>query len=162
MRKRQILLWVAGIILFVISVFYLIRLSQREDDFFLEETTEAISETSEITTNSTEQNTTPQTILESFGENWLNFSSITERNQQVKDYMTEDAIKNSQLDSESEEERESTGMIKTITQDIEHPQKYILLGEETTQGETEEVILEIDLTDDPSPKISHFEFNYKE
>lgn len=162
MKKRHIFFWIVGIILFIICIFYLLRLSQRDDDFFLAETSETISETTETTDNSSnDQNVSIESTLKAFGENWLNFSDISERNEQVEEYMTEDAINNSQLDSDTTED-ESTGNIKTIAQDIDHPQKYILVGEETTQGETKEIILEIDITGDPSPKISHFEFSYKE
>ncbi|MDN6640072.1 MAG: hypothetical protein L0L10_04745 [Tetragenococcus sp.] len=162
MKKRIILIWIIGIILFVISVSYLIRLSQRDDDFFLEESTEEVEEPSETTSSSTAQNAKPQVILENFGEDWLNFSTTAERNQQVEKYMTDDAIETNQLDTDSEEEQESRGTIKTITQDIEQPQRYLLLGEETTQGETKEVLLEVVLTDEPSPKVNQFEFSYTE
>jgi len=161
MKKAHILLWIAGIILFVISVLYLLHLSQRDDDFFLEETSEIPTEVS-TTANSTEQTTSPQTLLENFGENWLNFSNIEERNQRVKKYMTKEAFESDQLDTDTTEDRTSTGAVKSITQDIEDPQKYIILGEETTQEKNREVILEIRLTDEASPKIEHFESNYKE
>lgn len=164
MKKNHILLWIAGVILFVVSVLYLLNLSQRDDDFFLEETSETVNEVTETaaTSNSNEQNNTTETLLENFGEDWLNFSSISERNQQVEKYMTEDAVENTQSETNENKQQETTGTIKTMTQDIEHPHKYILLGEKTTQEETREVILEVELTNDPSPKINHLEFSYKD
>lgn len=164
MKKYHILLWIAGITLFVISVLYLLHLSQRDDDFFLEESSEAINEVTETTTSysTNEQNVSAGAFLENFGNDWLNFSSISERNQQVEKYMTDNAIENAPLEANEKDQQESTGSIKAITQDIEDPQRYILLGEEITQDESKEVILEVKLINEPSQKISHFEFNYKE
>ncbi|GAA3023491.1 EF0163 family protein [Tetragenococcus solitarius] len=159
MKKQYILLWLAGIILFIVSVLYLLNLSQRNDDFFLEETTETANEVTNTTTSSSNgQADEVATLLADFGDDWLNFSNTTERNQKLEKYMTEEAIENNQPETK---EKESTGEITSITQDIEHPQKYILLGEKTTQGKTKEVILEVELTSDPSPKINHLESSYK-
>lgn len=162
MKKRFILLWVIGIILFIVSILYLLRLSQREEDFFLAETSESISETTEITDGSAQENMAEQAFLEDFGEDWLNFSSTSERKQKAEKYLTEDALSNSSIEESEENEHASTGRIKTITQDIQQPQKYVLIGEKTTRGETREIVLEVDITTDPSPKISHFDSSYKE
>lgn len=159
MKKRYILLWAIGIILFIISILFLLRLSQREDDLFLAETSESISETTETTDSSAQKNVAEQALLEDFGEDWLNFSSALERKQNVEKYLTEDALKNSPIE---ENEQASTGRVKTISQDVDQPQKYVLIGEKTVQEETKEVILEIDITNGSSPKISHFDASYKE
>lgn len=99
-------------------------------------------------------------FLQDFGKRWLNYKSIYQRNQSVRDFFTEEAIENYSINFDPKVEFEATGKIILVTQSMSNENRYLLLGEESARGSWNKVIIELELTEDEEPKISQMTINY--
>ncbi|HAQ2049710.1 TPA: hypothetical protein IXH65_000760 [Enterococcus faecium] len=138
-----------------------------------EETIEAVKETSG-TLQSTESNSqigsledeTAQQIdemtknfLKDFARKWSNFTDVYKRNQAVRDYMTDRCIKDNSIDVDPHVQMKTTGKLHQVTQDIENPDQYLLIGEETTNEVTQFVLLQLKV-DQEAQKIDAIKIYY--
>ncbi|MET1995588.1 EF0163 family protein [Enterococcus faecium] len=99
-------------------------------------------------------------LLQNFGKHWLNYDSIYQRNQSVRDWLTEEAIENYSIDFDPKVEFESSGKITLITQSMFNENSYLVMGEESARGSWNKVIIELELIEDEDPKINHMTVNY--
>lgn len=107
-----------------------------------------------------ERKETIRQFLQDFGKRWLNYDSIYQRNQSVRDYFTEEAIENYSIDFDPKVEFEATGKITLVTQSMSNENSYLMIGEESARGSWNKVILELELTKGEEPKISQMTVNY--
>lgn len=100
-------------------------------------------------------------MLKKFGENWVNYHSIIERNQSVKEYFTEDGAKESTLDTDPHVEITAKGSIDTISQDLTDKNHFVLIGTEETHKNPVKIVLEVDTTsENEKPLINHLTVSY--
>ncbi len=125
--------------------------------------TEQVSSTND---NENEKSTTEKSdrnlaMLKKFGEKWVNYHSIIERNQSVKAYFTEDGAKESTLDTDPHVEITATGSIDTISQDLTNKNHFVLIGTEETRKNPTKIILEVDtITEKDKALINHLSVSY--
>ncbi|EOS7785749.1 hypothetical protein FAD87_RS09460 [Enterococcus hirae] len=137
----------------------------------VEETTQSTSSTSiveekeqdfqEFKTEETEKQVTdPKKMLEDFGNHFLNFDSLQERNQSVKAYMTEKCQEENGINVELNAEFKSVGKIEEVFQDVEDSQIYALLGYENSRGVKNEVFFVMKLVEENGEyKIDSFRYD---
>ena len=100
-----------------------------------------------------------QHLLKDFGRKWLNYTDIYERNQSVKNYLTDRCIKENGIDVDPHVQHKTIGRIHTITQDVTKLDHYLLFGEETTNEITQFVLLQLKV-DQEAQKINAFKIYY--
>lgn len=102
-----------------------------------------LSEVMNPSNDSEEQERKNETFLTNFAENWTNFSSIEERNQSVKDFLSEKAIHDNGIDAKLNVEFVSKGEVKKIAKvNDEKQDKYMLLVDEKARGEANTMLIE--------------------
>lgn len=147
--KKLFVFGVLGLLVFVVfSAFY--REKERKP---IEETIEStvVSKEQESTYQQNEiqedktQVADPEEMLVDFGTHFLNFHSLKERNQSVKEYMTEKCREENGINVDLNAEFQSVGKIEKVFQDIEDSQIYALLGYEDSRGMKNEVFFVIKL-----------------
>lgn len=100
-------------------------------------------------------------ILETFGENWVNYDTIYKRNQSVKDLFTEKGQQENGLDSNPKVDTKATGEIKTISATLDQPNHYVLIGEERVRDMVNSIVLEVTLIQEGAIyKIDKLVVNY--
>lgn len=125
---------------------------------------EAIRQTTETIQKSEPETQTAdediQALLKSFGTNWINYETIYERNQSVRDYLTEICIKENGIDVDPHVGLRGEGKITGIYQSLDNPYQYIVVGEERVEDIVSDIILEVEV-DKEQVKISNIVVNYK-
>ncbi|MGM0208397.1 hypothetical protein IGI96_002917 [Enterococcus sp. DIV0421] len=130
-----------------------------------EETIEAAEESeSERQISSLEQpmqqiNDVTKSFLKDFARKWSNFTDVYQRNQAVREYMTDRCIKDNSIDVDPHVQVETTGRIYQMTQDIEQFNQYLLFGEETMNGVTRLIVLQVKVVPNEQ-KIDEFHVYY--
>lgn len=84
-----------------------------------------------------------KSFLKDFARKWSNFTDVYKRNQAVREYMTDRCIKDNSIDVDPHVQVETTGRIYQMTQDIEQFNQYLLFGEETMNGVTRLIVLQV-------------------
>lgn len=87
-------------------------------------------------------------LLKDFGHKWVNYDSIYERNQSIKDYLTEKAIEDNAIDVDPHADFEGVGEIESISRQTGNSDKYILVGNERTRGQESILIIEVEFAQD--------------
>ena len=100
-----------------------------------------------------------QYLLKNFGRKWVNYTDIYERNQSVKNYLSDRCIKENGIDNDPHLQYKTIGRIHTITQDVIQSDQYLLFGEETTNEMTRFVLLQIKV-DQEVQKIDKIKIYY--
>lgn len=100
-------------------------------------------------------------FLKNFGNNWLNYTSIRERNQSVRDYMTDECIKANAIDAEIHTEFDATGKINDVYQSLDNENSYSIFGVEESKGNRLLIVLLVDTVEENNElKISKLTVNY--
>ena len=73
-------------------------------------------------------------LIERFGEKWLNYKSIYQRNQNVKSLMTERAIQENGIEVDPHVEEPTEGEIYQIAQNLKNEKQWMLFGRERSKG----------------------------
>lgn len=87
-------------------------------------------------------------MLSSFGKRWVNYRSIDERNSSVRNYLTEDCIKENSIDVPVSVAVEATGEITQIFKSMEEDNAFVLFGTEETKGSLLTIVLTVHLAGD--------------
>ncbi|MHC5250354.1 EF0163 family protein [Enterococcus sp. LJL90] len=125
--------------------------SQEETATSQQEPTDQTSDSSEsITVSSTTLDSTEPylvtqeddtAMIRTFSEKWSSFSDIYERNQSVREYLTDRCIADNTIDADPHVEYEADGTITSIARDTEHPELYLVRGTQVSKGYTNEFFL---------------------
>ncbi|MDU6310834.1 MAG: EF0163 family protein [Enterococcus faecalis] len=100
-------------------------------------------------------------LLNDFGKKWVNYSTIFKRNQSVKEYLTDQAIKDNSIDVDPHADFEAKGKITDIYQKTDTSNQYVLLGEEESKGNRNKIVIQIDVVSEENDyKINRFTVNY--
>lgn len=87
-------------------------------------------------------------LLKDFGHKWVNYDSVYERNQSIKDYLTEKAIEDNAIDIDPHADFKGVGEIKSISRQMGNSDKYILLGSEKARGQESILMIEVEFAED--------------
>lgn len=98
-------------------------------------------------------------LLQNFGNNFFNYSSINERNESVKKYLTSEAIKKNGIDGETTAEFEAEGEITNIYQDVSTKNAYLIFATEKTASTNSQVVVQVTVDQDKL-KISNLSIYY--
>lgn len=124
-------------------------------------TTQIISSKEEEKTQESRKPTQTLSMLEDFGNKWINYSSIYNRNQSVKELFTQQAIKDNSLNVDPHVEIRATGTITTISQSMTENNKFVLVGIEKTNNNPTKIFLEIEIEEENNqPLISKLTVSY--
>lgn len=114
-----------------------------------EETTGTSQEvTTQTRPSEVDQQAKKQVLLETFGENWVNYSSVKERNNSVRGFMTSGCIEANGIDATTHAQFEAKGEITDIYQSISEEDTFLLTGVETTNGNQQLIVLTLTLTEE--------------
>lgn len=124
-------------------------------------TTQTTSSKEEEKTQESTELTQTLDMLEDFGNKWINYSSIYNRNQSVKELFTQQAIKDNSLNVDPHVEIRATGTITTISQSMTENNKFVLVGIEKTNNNPTKIFLEIEIEEENNqPLISKLTVSY--
>ncbi|EGP5483122.1 EF0163 family protein [Enterococcus faecium] len=98
-------------------------------------------------------------ILRNFSYKLLNFTSIDDRNDEIKSYLTNKCIKEQGLDVKVNADFNSIGSIEYIYQETDDVNHYIVLGNDKSRGTEHDVLIDITFEKD---KINSFSIKYME
>ena len=101
---------------------------------------QSLNEAQEKLTEVPEDSTDRMELLKNFGENWVNYASIYERNQSVKSFLTDKAIEENAIDIDAHADFKGEGEIQSIFQDVNHSDKYSIVGNEKAK-ELESILM---------------------
>lgn len=87
-------------------------------------------------------------LLKDFGHKWVNYDSVYERNQSIRDYLTEKSIEENAIDVDPHADFEGVGEIKSISRKVGSTDKYILVGSEKTRGQESILMIEVEFAED--------------
>lgn len=91
------------------------------------------------------QNQKKEDLVKEFGERWVNFSSVDERNASVKEFLTKECIKANGIDVPVHAEFETVGKITNVYQSTEEEDSYIVFGTEEAKGNRNTIVLNVEL-----------------
>ncbi|MCH1672956.1 hypothetical protein MKL18_13550 [Enterococcus faecalis] len=115
---------------------------------------------SQIETTS-EESEAIDTLLNEFGKKWVNYSTIYKRNQSVREYLTDQAIKDNSIDVDPHADFEAKGKITDIYQKTDTSNQFVLLGEEEAKGNINKIVLQVEvLSEGNTYKINKITVNY--
>lgn len=108
--------------------------------------TSSISKTSD--TASREENSEPSydTFLSDFGDKFLNYASIDQRNHQVKELFTKEARAVNGLDTLVHLNIKGSGEVQAIYRQTKDKMSYVIVGSEETNNNKNIVVLFVELT----------------
>lgn len=86
-----------------------------------------------------------ETMLQDFSTKWVNFDDIYKRNQSVRNYLTDNCIKENTIDVDPNVSYECKGSISSIARDIANDHRFIVTGSEEMNGYTNDFVLIIAL-----------------
>lgn len=114
----------------------------------LQEIQKSLIETQE-TTSEIQPNDDSERIelLKDFGHKWVNYDSVYQRNQSIKDYLTENAIEENAIDVDPHADFEGVGEIESISRQTGDTDKYILVGNEKTRGQDSILMIEVEFAE---------------
>lgn len=106
---------------------------------------------SESTSNSESEgglNEDEYAFLLSFGTNYLNYKSIDERNQSLKEFMTEDSFVKSGMNATTNADFTSEGKVETIYSDMKNKNHYLLTCKVSARGYEQTLYLVVDTVEE--------------
>ena len=92
--------------------------------------------------------------LKTFGENFLNYDSVDERNKSVKDLMTEKAQKDNCINVKVHADFQAKGQIKQIYRDIDNKNQYLIFADYQVQLQNTNVILRVTMKNNKVDKLT--------
>lgn len=92
--------------------------------------------------------------LKTFGENFLNYDSVDERNKSVKDLMTEKAQKENGINVKVHADFQAKGQIKQIYRDIDNKNQYLIFADYQVQLQNTNVILRVTMKNQKVDKLT--------
>lgn len=92
--------------------------------------------------------------LKTFGENFLNYDSVDERNKSVKDLMTEKAQKENGINVKVHADFQAKGQIKQIYRDIDNKNQYLIFADYQVQLQNTNVILRVTMKNNKVDKLT--------
>lgn len=95
-------------------------------------------------------------LLKCIGNGFANFSNISERNKNLRPFVTEECAKENGLDFESVCQLPSSGKIKEIYMPLEKENHYALVLECVQNGAPVKLLILVEITGD---KVSHIDYN---
>ena len=98
-------------------------------------------------------------LIERFGEKWLNYKSIYQRNQNVKSFMTERAIQENGIEVDPHVEEPTEGEIYQIAQNLKNEKQWMLFGRERSKGGDNFILIVLGL-DDTFQHIDQMKISY--
>ncbi|EGP0010611.1 EF0163 family protein [Enterococcus faecium] len=98
-------------------------------------------------------------ILKDFSYKLLNFTSIDDRNDEIKNYLTNKCIKEQGLDVKVNADFNSIGSIEHIYQETDNVNHYSVLGNDKSRGAEHDVLIDVTFEKD---KINSFSIKYME
>lgn len=111
------------------------------------------------TTEANKEPENPRPMLVAFGNKFLNFNSLKDRNQSVKEYMTEKCQEENGINVDLDAKFCSVGKIVKVFQDTDNEKQYALLGKEDSRGVKNEVLFVVQLVEeDGQYKIDNFRY----
>ena len=147
------------ILLSLLTVLFLSGCHKKEEKTVEETTTsQSTMVLEDKTTEISKEPENPRPMLVAFGNKFLNFNSLKERNQSVKEYMTEKCQEENGINVDLDAKFRSVGKIVKVFQDTDS-EKYALLGEEDSRGVKNEVLFVVQLVEeDGQYKIDNFRY----
>lgn len=148
------------ILLSLLAVLFLSGCHKKEETKVAETNTSQSTMLSEDpTTEISKEPENPRPMLLAFGNKFLNFNSLKERNQSVKEYMTEKCQEENGINVDLDAKFRSIGKIVKVFQDTDNEKQYALLGEEDSRGVKNEVLFVVQLIEeDGQYKIDNFSY----
>ncbi|EMF0574961.1 hypothetical protein NGC20_13495 [Enterococcus hirae] len=148
------------ILLSLLAVLFLSGCHKKEETKVTDTNTSQSTMLSEDpTTETTKEPENPRPMLLAFGNKFLNFNSLKERNQSVKEYMTEKCQEENGINVDLDAKFRSVGKIVKVFQDTDSEKQYALLGEEDSRGVKNEVLFVVQLIEeDGQYKIDNFRY----
>lgn len=120
----------------------------------------ALEDTNKASNESVDKNKEERVkVLKDFSDKLLNFSSIDDRNNEIKEYLTAQCVKEQGIDVKVNAAFDSSGTISDYyesTNDVNH---YVLLGNDENRGAEHDVLIDVFFENN---KISHFSIKYME
>lgn len=98
-------------------------------------------------------------LLKKFGQNWINYQSIYQRNQSVKQLLTEECIKENGIDSNPNVEVTSIGQLLSINKNIDDSREYVLAGLEKSGDKDQTILMKVTVADE-EVKITKLKIYY--
>ncbi|MEX1447913.1 EF0163 family protein, partial [Enterococcus sp. C76] len=95
-------------------------------------------------------------LLKCIGNGFANFSNISERNEKLRPFVTEECAKENGLDFESACQLPSSGKIKEIYMPLEKENHYALVLDCVQNGAPVKLLILVEITGD---KVSHIDYN---
>lgn len=98
-------------------------------------------------------------LIEQFGEKWLNYKSVYQRNQSVRMFLTDKAIGENGIDVDPHVEEPTDGEIYQIAQNLKNEKQWLLFGRERSKGGDNFILIVFGL-DDSFKKIDQMKISY--
>lgn len=98
-------------------------------------------------------------LIEQFGEKWLNYKSVYQRNQSVRMFLTDKAIEENGIDVDPHVEEPTDGEIYQIAQNLKNEKQWLLFGRERSKGGDNFILIVFGL-DDSFQKIDQMKISY--
>ncbi len=120
----------------------------------------ALEDTNKASNESVDKNKEERVkVLKDFSDKLLNFSSIDDRNNEIKEYLTVQCVKEQGIDVKVNADFGSSGTISEYyesTNDVNH---YVLLGNDENRGAEHDVLIDVFFENN---KINRFSIKYME
>lgn len=98
-------------------------------------------------------------LIEQFGEKWLNYKSVYQRNQSVRMFLTDKAIGENGIDVDPHVEEPTDGEICQIAQNLKNEKQWLLFGRERSKGGDNFILIVLGL-DDTFQQIDQMKISY--
>lgn len=98
-------------------------------------------------------------LIEQFGEKWLNYKSVYQRNQSVRMFLTDKAIGENGIDVDPHVEEPTDGEIYQIAQNQKNEKQWLLFGRERSKGGDDFILIVLGL-DDTFQQIDQMKISY--
>lgn len=98
-------------------------------------------------------------LIEQFGEKWLNYKTVYQRNQSVRMFLTDKAIEENGIDVDPHVEEPTDGEIYQIAQNLKNEKQWLLFGRERSKGGDNFILIVFGL-DDSFKKIDQMKISY--
>lgn len=162
MKKKLITIGSLGLVLIVISfiAFFPSRTGTKKES--KPSTTQTTySKAEEENTQDSTDNNNKLAMLEDFGNKWINYTNIYDRNQSVKELFTQQAVNDNSLNTDPHVDIEATGTINTISQSMTKDNTFVIIGIEKINNNPTKIILEIEIEEEnEQPLISKLTVSY--
>ena len=98
-------------------------------------------------------------LIEQFGEKWLNYKSVYQRNQSVRMFLTDKAVEENGIDVDPHVEEPTDGEIYQIAQNLKNEKQWLLFGRERSKGGDNFILIVLGL-DDTFQQIDQMKISY--